>query len=383
MAARYLWLSIVLIAPVARASQPESKQGNSISAILDAQFQRWDKNRDGKLSREEIDAVVANPKVTGDEAAAAAALHVYFRNNPKAEPLTRKFVFEAAAKKLPEERRDVGAKAQHFQGDFESFRNHLQKAPRELFVGDAPHLLGMSQGALGDCYFVCVVGAAIQSHRQQVKQIFHPQEDGSCELIFLDGKKVKVRKLTDAQIALGSTAGQQGLWLNVLEQGFGQVHFAKEPKKAPGDIPLDLISRSGDPQGTISLLTGHKSEFFDVLKHAKEPAATKKLRDTMVVGTKGRRLMSCCTPSEKVELPPGVANGHCYAVLRFDSAKDTVHIWNPWGNNFQPKKEPAGLKNGYPTKDGHFDVALADFVRIFGFFECETHEPVNSAPKKR
>jgi hypothetical protein len=241
----------------------------------------------------------------------------------------------------------------------------------------------MSQGTLGDCYFVCVVGAALHTHRQRFKQMFHPQEDGSCELVFLDGKKVTVRKLTDAQIALGSSAGEQGLWLNVLEQGFGQVRSAKDPKKAPGDIPLDLISQGGDPQETISILTGHKSEFFAVLKHAKELEATKKLRETMIAGTKGRRLMSCGTPNEKVQLPPGVIGGHCHAVLGFDPAKDTVHVWNPWGNNFQPKKEPAGLVNGYPTKDGHFDVTLADFVRIFGYFECETLELVNPVPKKR
>jgi hypothetical protein len=161
------------------------------------------------------------------------------------------------------------------------------------------------------------------------------------------------------------------------------VRFASDPKKKAGDIPLDAIARGGDPQGTIALLTGHKSEFFEVLKHAKEPAATRKLRDAMIAGTKGRLLMSCGTPGDKATLPPGVAGGHCYAVLSFDGATETVHLWNPWGNKYQPKKEPDGLENGYSTKDGHFDVPLADFVRIFGYFECETHEPVNSGPKKR
>jgi hypothetical protein len=384
MIVRYLLLPIILFSPVALLAQADSKSKTTIAAILETQFQRWDKNRDGKLSPEEIDVLVNSQKVTGDEAAAAAALHFYFRGNPKAEPLSLASVVEASGKKLPEERRDVVSKSQHFQSDFEHFRNHIQKAPRELFVGDAPRTLGMSQGALGDCYFICVVGADIHTHRDRFKKMFHLKDDGSCELDFLDGKKVTVRKLTDAQIALGSSAGEQGLWLNVLEQAFGQVRAAKkDTKKSPADLPLDLISRGGDPQEIIALLTGHKSEFFEVLKHSKEPEATRKIRDAMIAGIKNRRLMSCGTPNEKVELPPGIAGGHCYAVMGFNQAKDTVNIWNPWSNNFQPKSEPAGLANGYPIKDGRFDVPLADFVKIFGYFECETHESVNPAPNKK
>ncbi|QJW95799.1 hypothetical protein [Frigoriglobus tundricola] len=381
MATRYFWLPLVLAAPVALAGPTDSKPGRFVAAVVDTQFTHWDKNRDGRLSREEIDAAVGNPAVAGDEAAAAAALHVYFRNNPKADPLTPAFVAEAAKKSLPAERRDQAQKAQHFQSDYDRFRNHIRTAPHDLFTGTAPQLKGMSQGALGDCYFVSVVGAAVHAHRQRVLQMFRPAKDGACELDFPDGTKVLVRKLTDAQIALGSTAGEQGRWLNVLEEGFGQVRFARQAKKQPGDIPLDVISRGGDPATAIALLTGHKAECVDVLKHANDHAATARLRATMIASSKGRLLMDCGTP--ETGTPPGVPGGHCYAVLGFDAATDTVHLWNPWGNTFHPKKEPYGLMNGYPVKDGRFDVPLGDFVKIFGYFDWETHEPLNPAPKKR
>lgn len=153
-------------------------------------------------------------------------------------------------------------------------------------------------------------------------------------------------------------------------------------RRTLGDIPLDVISRGGDPQASIALLTGHKSEFFEVLKHAKDPVHTAKLRAALIAGTKARHLMCCGTPG-KGKTPPGIPDGHCYAVLGFDATTNTVHLWNPWGNEFQPKKEPPGLEDGYPVKDGRFDVPLADFVKIFGYFECETHQPVKSTPKKR
>jgi hypothetical protein len=382
MIARYLMLSVLLISPVALSAQPAPKEANSVATIVAEHFQRWDKNGDGTLSREEIDALVANHSIKGEVAAAVAALHVYYRGNPKASLLSQAFISESAAKQLPEERRDVASKVQHFQADFDSFRKHIQNTPRELFVNDAPQLLGVHQGKLGDCYFVCMVGAAVQYDRQRLKQIFHPIKEGVWELDFLDGSKTTVR-LTDAQIALGSTAGPQGLWLNVLEEGFGQVHFKLEQKKEPGDIPIDSIARGGSPAVAISLLTGHKADSLDVLKHAKEPAATRKLRDVMIAGTKGRMLMSAGTPGSDQKLPPGVASGHCYAVMSFDAAKDIVHLWNPWGNNFQPKKEPVGFDNGYPVKDGLFDMPLGDFVRTFGYFDYETHESVKPIPKKK
>jgi hypothetical protein len=382
MVRRYFWLPLVLVSTVALAAPGDPKQANSIATVINDQFQRWDKQGTGKLTREEVDALVSNHSVKGDVAAAVAALHVYFRNNPKAGPLTQAFVLESASKTLPAERSDLVNKVQHFQADYDHFRNHIKNAPRDLFVGDAPQLLGMHQGALGDCYFVSMVGAVIHFDRNRLKQMFHSIKDGVCEIDFPDGSKAIV-KLTDAQIALGSTAGAQGIWLNVLEEGFGQVRFKLEQKKEPGDIPIDVISRGGAPTTAISILTGHKAEQMDVLKHANDQAVIKKLRSIMIAGSKGQLLMGAGTPGSDHKLPPGVASGHCYAVMGFDASKDIVHLWNPWGNNFQPKQTPVGLENGYPIKDGLFDVPLGDFMKIFGYFDYETHEALKPVPKKK
>ena len=63
-------------------------------------------------------------------------------------------------------------------------------------------------------------------------------------------------------------------------------------------------------------------------------------------------------------MPPGVVNDHAYAVLGYDAKADTLHIWNPWGNHFEPKGD-MGLEHGYSTKGGHFDMPLKDFVRVY------------------
>lgn len=43
--------------------------------IVEANFKRWDANGDCKVSAQEINALVMDPKVVGEEAAAVAAVH--------------------------------------------------------------------------------------------------------------------------------------------------------------------------------------------------------------------------------------------------------------------------------------------------------------------
>jgi hypothetical protein len=288
---------------------------------------------------------------------------------------------KAMAEKAPAGRTDVAQKTPHFESNFEQFREHIQKVPTGVFAETSPRLQGVKQGSLGDCFFVSAVGAMLYHHRSRVEQILHPQTDGSCDLVFADGNTVRVKKMTDAEIALSSTAGGQGRWLNYLEEGFGQLRRGQSPQLVrPGDIPIDAIARGGDPRPSIALLTGHKAEAYDLNKIAKDSAATDKLRDALAAGAKRHMLMTCLTPA-KGQLPPGLATWHCYAVLGFDESTDKVLIWNPWGNTFKPKSLPAGLKNGYPTQGGRFEVPLGEFVRIFDAFICETHEPVKKDAK--
>jgi hypothetical protein len=86
-------------------------------------------------------------------------------------------------------------------------------------------------------------------------------------------------------------------------------------------------------------------------------------------------LVTAGTGDEK--LPPGIDPRHAYAVLAYDTEKDTLTIWNPHGNTFPGRGrrmgEP-GLENGYPTKAGIFTVSVADVAKIFRGVIIETDE---------
>lgn len=61
----------------------------------------------------------------------------------------------------------------------------------------------------------------------------------------------------------------------------------------------------------------------------------------------------------------------CFAVLGFDSASDTVKLWNPWGNDFTPAKGPSGPENGYTRTKGVFAVKTDDSLKLFKFLAVE------------
>ena len=84
--------------------------------------------------------------------------------------------------------------------------------------------------------------------------------------------------------------------------------------------------------------------------------------------------MTAGTPRSKT-LPPEIGDEHEYAVLGFDAKNDMVVLWNPLGNDFKPKQSPPGLKNGYETRGGRFEVPVADFLKIFDGVTWETGEP--------
>jgi hypothetical protein len=51
-------------------------------------------------------------------------------------------------------------------------------------------------------------------------------------------------------------------------------------------------------------------------------------------------------------------------VLDYDAASDTVRLWNPHGDNFQPQGA-TGPEGGYPMTGGIFKIPLEQFVRQF------------------
>ncbi|MBZ0153651.1 MAG: hypothetical protein K8J09_19165 [Planctomycetes bacterium] len=412
--------------PAAAAKPPVPA---TFAQLLEQHFAAWDKDGDGTLSAVEIDGLCVDATLTGEPAAAAAALKRIVRSGkyavpeltranltqpPKGKPATpdtkatkdTKDTKPPEAAKGPEpdpaaaqDRRDSGEtpattlKAPNFQASHSSALRKIATTNRVLFGDDTPDLDRCRQGPLGNCYFVAAVGAFVHRDSAAVKQLVQEREGGGYEVRFADGKSIAVTPLTDAEVALSGTTGDEGLWLPVLEKALGSLRREANPERYTMATATDAIAKGGSSAAIIRMLTGHQTARITLKKRSrgtvkdadgksvpKPPAAAgpvdtlaAKVRSDVGEALKQRRLVTCSTGTEPQ--PPGISGKHAYAVLAFDAAKDELTLWNPHGNTFRPKGEP-GRSAGYPTKAGVFCLPVRDFVQVFGSVSMETDQPL-------
>ena len=300
---------------------------------------------------------------------AIAAIHQFFvaKNAPKT--VEQKFLLAP---------RDANAKSKeaNFQGRFAGLLNTLKNTPRTLFANGAPAREGIQQRGIGDCYLVSMLGTFATYHPDRMRSMIHEEKDGAYMVHFPGSPPIRVQPLTDAQIVLiDNTAGQQGLWLKVMVEA-----HAIQRRKSHGNpkVALDDLG-GGNSRPIISMLTGQKEDqikhfAFNPKNNAKiEMQVARALRTVQEqkvlasTGTGGK------TPGNG-PLPPGIVGGHAYGVLGYAPAKKLVTIWNPWGDDWEPKGTP-GIQNGYPRKGGVFTMPLQDFMAVFGGLDVQASAP--------
>jgi hypothetical protein len=353
-----------------------SQKDVTFISVVKSHWAEWTKgSSDGKLGNDRVNAMVNNLKVQGDEACAVATIHRYLRGKNAPKTIDEEFLLDPKHGIGPEEQRDPDSKPPRFQNTFAAYRRHLEIVPRSLFANDAPQRNGLHQGRLEDCWVISGVGQYVTYHPDRVKSMLHEQGDGSY-IVSFPHQTIKVPALTDAQIVLGSTAGNQGLWISVLEEA-----FAIENRSAKGN-PAVLIDdlNGGSAVPTIELLTGQKAlqiHLSDLREESAKPRTKERIvaeQDLKMILQNlhaNKILVTAGTHGKDIKNPPGIPSGHCFGVIDYDPDKKLITLWNPWGNHFSPKGEP-GLANGYPTQDGVFTMPLNDFIKVYNTVEGQT-----------
>lgn len=402
-------VAFCLLAPLAApALQP------TFASIAGERFDAWDTDKDGLLSAGEVDVLCIDPQVKGEEAAAAASIKRIIRSGRYAvPPLTRDYLTTPAPSGRPAPRADAdrqdsgevaaptpgtpALRTPNFQSSFASSVRRIRSTKRDLFADDTPDLDRCRQGPLGNCYFVASIGAAVHRDPASITSMITQQEDGSYLVRFASSQTVTVPALTDAELALSGTTGDEGLWLPVLEKALGLLRIDANPERYTTRTATDAIANGGSTSTIIRMITNHQTARITLKRRprstekgpdgkpielppvpAGDPAdLASKVRADVAEAIREQRLVACSTGVES--LPPGISPKHAYAVIAMSQEDDTLTLWNPHGNTVRPKGEP-GPKNGYPTRAGVFTLPISEFVSIFSGVVIETDTP---APKPK
>jgi hypothetical protein len=340
-----------------------------------AHFTAWDINKDGTLSSDELDKAIDDPTVKGPAAAAAVALRRGIRMNAKTAPVT----LDRLSAKTVEDDPETG-KSVSYDSMYKAALKHIDGAKRELFASGAPHAETLAQGRLGDCFLIAPLGTTAAMKPTLLKDMVKVLPDGKLSVHFGNGKNVTIDAPTDGEIAMGASTSNDGIWANVFEKAIGEVYL--ERQKTPKHVtPFSIVNAGGTPHSPLALFTGHGFKRVACQPFQKHPDIAdraaqlddvrKQLEDAfksgkLVVGGTGDK-------SAGQVIVPGLYYDHSYGVWGYDRKTDMVHFWNPMGNNYKPVGEP-GLKNGYVTTHGRFDVPLSEAVMWFGSFSIETDE---------
>jgi hypothetical protein len=366
---------VVLLSATVNAQAPAKSE---FLEQVQQHFEKWDTDHNGELTHEEIELAVTDPKVKGKAAAAAASMRRAIRANREFKPFTLKYLGESVPYKA-----DAMPKPPKFEAMYETALERISTAKRELFVSDQPTVEVLSQGKLGDCFLLVTLGTAAANDPGKLKKMFKALPDDKVEVTFGDGRKMTMDMPTDAEICIGATNHNDGMWAVMFEKAIGTVYLERQ-KSAKHVSPLSIIGVGGTPNSPLELLTGHAikrtgCEDFQNGKIANEADREKRLaevRERLIEAVKNKRLIVGGTAplGGKQTVVPGLYYNHSYGVLGYDEMADTVTFWNPFGNKYTPKSE-VGLKNGYPTSNGKFTMPLTDAVMWFGSFSIETSEP--------
>ncbi|WP_435018642.1 C2 family cysteine protease [Tundrisphaera sp. TA3] len=357
----------LLLAPALLGQAPDAAP--KFIDVVSAHFAAWDGDGDGTLSTAELDAAVADPKNTGDAAAAVSALDRADRNRKRVPlpDLTLSAIRELAEAK-------PSSKTPALDRMYREGRTRIGKIKdRALFASDLPRLDTIHQGKLGNCFCLAPIGAMVHRDPKQVAGLFALQDDGTYR-VTLGHRTVTVPLPTDAELAMTASNDQDGIWVNLYEKAVGE---ALRREGRPGSM-VDALSRGGSAGTMLSFITGHAIRRFGC-KQATDPklsdeeraAKLDELRRELVEAGKDHRLVTIGTTRPTT---PGLTPNHAYAVLAYDRDADIVRVWNPHGSSFTPKGTP-GPEHGYTRVDGVFSIPLTELVRQFSGLAFETDRP--------
>lgn len=335
---------------------PLSSGAEQFFAAVRANFKAFDRNHDGRLTREEIEIDMQDPRITGSAAAALAALKVGATHS---NHLTETKSYTLADIDVMESTLRAGGKlTPNVVKYFVTGLNKQTHVPRELFSGGGPHLGAISQSWTSDCYFLSTVGALAEVNPGSLLRLIKSNSDGTYTVAFPGKQLVRLRAPTDSELAAYSDA-TDGIWLSLLEKAYAVVRIKDEPKQARTFEPLDSVGfRTGNPS-VVGIITGHAFREINLPHKSHHPADGRLFADfrgelRRAVGDRRAVMLG--------------NSHHVYAITSYDPATDMVTLHNPYNRSW---KETLVDGSKFQSTQGFFTVPATEVVNNFDYVYFE------------
>lgn len=207
----------------------------------------------------------------------------------------------------------------------------------------------ITQGSLGDCYFLATLTAYAQKNPQKIVDMIHDNKNGTYTVDF-KGKSVTITAPNKTELGLYSSEGK-GAWVPIIEKAYAQYREDNSILKKENNY--DVIGKGSIIIGRGMYELSGSTFDTDILKAHSQDTLRKKLssaqdKNKMMVAAINKGILG----KNKLDLP----DGHVYTVLGYDEKTDKVKIRNPWGN------DTGNVKGG---KEGIFELSVADFQKTF------------------
>lgn len=348
-----------------RGSSARAARKEDVFDVIDANFDRFDRDQNGTISWKEMRMNVADASIKGKDAAALATLYCLVsdatdeRGNLRKLALTPELLSD-----LKDEKEIAVDDGEDAAADlyYQKYLGKLENASSELFVG-MPDGMKVAQGFGPSCAILATTVGQALLDPQVIKEAITQRPDGKVSVKFPGlSKPIVVAPTTDTETALFATAGKNGTWLNHLEKAWGTTQTSE---------PLAAFEQSSWPAKSIRAWSNASAVTTSVPKKLEgyRKGEVPDFLGGLVEALDNGRIAMTWTRNQERKIE-NLVPGHAHTVLGFNAKKGTITVRNPWGHR-EPEKN-GKARDG--KDDGVFELSLAEFVADFGRISVQTSD---------
>lgn len=209
----------------------------------------------------------------------------------------------------------------------------------------------VSQGRLGDCYFMAALAAIAHANPDVIRKRVKDNGDGTYTVTFFEGGDVVV----DNQFAVSGggspvyadagdrDGGDVEMWVMLIEKAWAKLKGGYENirgSKVRMTSADAMQAVSGKETRTIRPQSLSDEELIKVMAEASQK------KWAMTLGAFTKESVDESTRNEAQKL--GIVFNHAYAVTGVDQAKGEISLYNPWGKEYKvPTLTAAQVKKFY------------------------------------